>query len=265
MCAWFALGATAVSAGTAIYSANQSNKAANKAVTEQKNLLGSLKYEPIDIAKLKADATASAIENATQSLALERSLTPVVADTREAVDRTKLELARQVENDLKLGGNLSPDTINRVNTAGRVIGGTSGIGGPSTVPLTASLLGIESINLMNQRRNAAANLAGPGDLPTTGLDPGQVASLEAADNAANNQFNIAKAGGDSNLINAEAAARTSQIGGQTGMVSSLANLLGQGIGAVQSRRAGIGEATTEDEFFAKRKPLYTPLETSFKF
>lgn len=231
---WVAIAATAVSAGTAIYSATQTNKAANKAVDQQKALLSNLKYEPIDIAKLRADATAAAIDNATQSLALERSLTPNVAATRETVDRTKLALAKQVEGDLALGGNLSPDIINRVNTAGRVIGSSSGIGSPSTVPLTASLLGLSSIDLMNSRRNAAAGLMGPGAPSPVGLDPGAVASAEVADNAAYNDFNMQKAGGDMRLADSEAKARTAQIGGQAGEISSLANLLGQGIGAVNA-------------------------------
>ncbi len=231
------IAAGAALAGTAasIYGQKQQEKAAKNATNQQRNLLDNLKYEPIDIEKLKRDATASAIENATQSLALERSLTPNVAAQREATDSAKAELARQVGADLKLGGNLSPDTINRVTQAGRIAGATSGVGSPSTVPLTAGLLGIESINLLNSRRNAANALQGPGPSPVVGLDPGAIASAEVADNAANNQFNIAKAGGDSNLINSEAAARNAQIGGQVGVVSSLANLLGQGIGAYQNR------------------------------
>lgn len=221
---WAAIIPALISAGTAIYSANQSKKAASNAVDQQKSLAANLKYEPIDIEKLKADATASAIQNATNSLALERQLQPVVADTREQTNLVKQELARQVGADLKLGGNLSPDVINRVNTAGRVIGSTSGIGSPNTVPLSASLLGLSSIDLINQRRAAAANLAAPGPLPVAGLDPGAVASAEVAQNAAENQFNLKKAGVDQNLIDSEAEARTAQIGGQTGVISSLGNL-----------------------------------------
>ncbi len=226
-----AAGAALAGTAASIYGQTQQNKAAKTAVNQQRNLLEGLKYEPIDIEKLKREATASAIENATNSLALERQLQPDVAATREEVAATKLKLAKQVNADLDLGGNLSPDTINRVETAGRVIGGRSGIGSPSTMPLTAGLLGIESINLLNSRRNAANALTGPAATAPVGLDPGALASAEVADNAANNQFNIAKAGGESNLINSEAAARTAQIGGQVGVASSLANLIGQGIGA----------------------------------
>lgn len=256
--AWFALGATVVNAGTAIYSATQQKKAASKAVSEQRNLLDSLKYEPIDIEALKREATATAIDNATKSLALERELRPELAATRA-------ELDRQISSELALQGNLSPDVVNRVTTAGRVAGGRSGIGDGSTVPLTASLLGIESMNLANSRRGAAAGLLGQNDLPSVGLDPGAVASLEVADNAANNQFNIAKAGGESSLINSEAAARNAQIGGQVGMISSLANLLGTGIGAYTDSKAGIGERMTKAEYDKKyaTPSLYTPVDTRF--
>ncbi len=231
------IAAGAALAGTAasIYGQKQQEKAANKAVDAQRNLLDSLKYEPIDIEKLRRDATSAAIDNATQSLALERQLQPDVAATRDATAAAKLKLAQQVGADLDLGGNLSPDTINRVQTAGRVIGSRSGSGAPD-VPLTASLLGIESINLMNSRRNAANALATPGAPAPVGLDPGALASAEVAQNAAQNQFNIAKAGGDSNLINSEAAARTAQIGGQTGVASSLANAIGKGLGAYVKNR-----------------------------
>lgn len=259
MCAWFALGATAVSAGTAIYSAKQNEKNANKAIDAQKQIASNLKYEPIDIEKLKAEATQNAIANATQSLAIERQLQPEVAATRD-------ELARQVKSELKLGGNLSPDTRNEVTSAARVIGARSGIGSGSTTPLTAALLGISSTNLANSRRNAASTFLSNNELPAAGLDPGAVASLEVADNAANNQFNLEKSGAVSNIANSEAAARASQIGGQTGTVSSLANLLGTGIGAYTNSRSGIGPKTTYDEFAAKQpKPLYTPVDTTFTF
>lgn len=246
-----AAGTALAGVGTSIYSASQQKKATNKALDAQRSIADSVRYEPIDIESLKASAQKNAIENATNSLALERQLTPDVAALRDQTNATKLELARQVDEDLRLGGNLSPDVINRVQTAGRLVGAKSGIGSPSAVPLTASLLGIESINLMNSRRNAANSLAGPGELPTAGLDPGTLASLEVADNAANNQFNLEKAGVSSNLANSEAAARSAQIGGQVGMASSLANLLGQGIGGYVNSRA--------------KSPLYTPVDTKFSF
>lgn len=244
-----------IGVGTAIYSANQTSKANKKAVNDQKALINGLKYEPIDIEKLKADATRTAIENATQSLALERQLQPDVAATRT-------ELSRQVSEDLKRGGNLSPDVVNRVETEGRVIGARSGIGSGGTVPLTASLLGLSSIDLINQRRGQAAGLLSQNDLPVTGLDPGAVASAEVANNAANNQFNLEKAGVNSNLINSEAAARTAQIGGQVGIVSSLAGLLGKGVGAYTGQTSNYGDLIKKVQPTLNQNPALNPLMTS---
>ncbi len=261
---WGLIAGAAISAGTAIYSSGQQKKAANKALDAQRGIAADIKYEPIDIEKLKYEATQAAIENATNSLALERQLTPKIADTRA-------ELSRQISDDLKLGGELPPDVANRVTTAGRVIGARSGIGSGSTVPLTASLMGISSLDLANQRRQAASNLLRDNPLPIGGLDPGQIASVEVANNAANNQFNLEKAGVASSLANSEAAARTAQIGGQVGTVGALSNLIGSGIGAYQQSRAGIGEKISYDDYLKKygtpksSVPSYTPVDTSFSF
>lgn len=226
-----AAGAALTGVAGQIYGAKQQEKNANKLIDAQKQIAANLKYEPIDIEKLKAEATQQAIANATQSLALERQLQPDVAAARETNAAAKAELSRQVNADLALGGNLSPDVANRVETAGRVIGAKSGIGSPSTVPITASLLGLSSIDLINKRRADAAGLKDTQALPVAGLDPGALASLEVAQNAAQNQFNLEKAGVDSSLNQGVAAARSAQIGGQVGQISSLANLLGKGIGA----------------------------------
>lgn len=253
---WVGIAGIAVNAGTAIYSNQQSKKAANKALDAQRGIAADIKYEPIDIEKLKTEATAAAIENATNSLAIERQLQPEIADTRT-------ELARQINADLKLGGELPTDVVQRVTQAGRTIGARSGVGSGGTTPLTASLIGLNSIDLMNQRRAAAGNLLNANPLPTAGLDPGTLASAEVANNAAFNQFNLEKAGVASSLADSEARARTAQIGGQVGTASSLANLLGQGIGAYQQSQAGKGEKTTYDDFINKRKPVYTPVDTTF--
>lgn len=217
MSMWVTGISAAVSVGTSIYSASQANKAANKALDQKAALAANLKYEPIDIAALKEEASKSAVENATKSLALERTLQPNVAATRE-------ELAKQTSDNLALQGNLPADVINRVTQSGRVIGAQSGIGSGSTTPLTASLLGLSSLDLANQRRAAAGALLTANPLQQAGLDPGAVASAEVAQNAAQNQFNLLKSGVDSKLVDAETAARAAQIGGQTGIASSFSNL-----------------------------------------
>lgn len=228
--AWIAVGGAVLSAGTSIYSTQQQKKAADKALDAQRGIADNLKYEPIDIEKLKAQATATAIQNATQSLALERELSPDIAAIRE-------ELPRQIRSDLESGGTLPTDTVQEVTQAGRVVGARSG-SPQSAVPLTAGLLGLSSIDLMNQRRAAAGNLLSQSGLPTVGLDPGDVASAEVAQNAAQNPFNLEKAGVSSNLAQSEANARGAQIGGQAGIVSSLGNLARQIGNAYVERQPG---------------------------
>ena len=104
---WVGIGSVIVGAGTSIYSTQQQKKAANKALDAQRGIAADITYEPIDIEALKTQAKATAIQNATNSLALERQLQPNVAATRE-------ELSRQISEDLKLGGQLPADVQNRV-------------------------------------------------------------------------------------------------------------------------------------------------------
>lgn len=217
---WVGIGSAVLSAGTSIYNQKQQSKNAQKALDAQRGIASDLKYEPIDIDAIRKEATAQAIENATQSLAIERQLQPEVASVRQ-------ELARQVNEDLKAGGNLPADVVNRVSQASRVIGAKSNVGSGGTTPLTAGLLGMSSLDLMNQRRTAASNLLAQNDLPVAGLDPGAVASLEVAQNAAQNKFNLAKSGVDSSLAESEAAVRGADIGSQVGLIDSLSNSIGK--------------------------------------
>jgi hypothetical protein len=258
---WGAVAVAAVSAGTAIYSTQQQKKAANKALEAQRGVAEDLKYTPIDIEQLKADTSKAAVENATASLAMERSLQPDVANTRA-------ELSRQISADLALGGELPTDLVNRVNTAGRTLGARSGIGSGSTVPLTASLLGLSSIDLLNQRRAQAENLLRSNPLPVAGLDPGQIASLEIANNNAQNQFDLAKSGVNSNLIQSEADARASQIAGQAGIASSLTSLMGTMAGAYGTPSTSTNYANTISKVpktntsYYNQNPASNPLMSS---
>lgn len=249
---WFAiggavatgLGASATTAGVvgaaaavggAAYGARQKEKVQDRAIEAQRGIAENLKYEPIDINKLKLEATQNAIANATASLAIERSLQPDVSATRE-------ELARQIRADLERGGELPTDVANTVTTAGRVIGGRSGVGPGGTTPLTAALLGLKSTDLIDDRRRAAERLLSTQDLPVAGLDPGQLASLEVANNAAMNEFNLMKAGVDSNLASSEAAAKASQLGAQGGVLGTLRPL---------AERVGNIFSTPEEGYFDK--------------
>ncbi len=201
-----------------IVSQQDAARKAQHAVSDAQKVAGAVDYQPIDIAQLTANAHDQAVKNATDSLALERSLQPDIADTRT-------NLSRSISDQLKLGGQLPTDTINAVTQAGRVAGGTSGSLGGASVPLTAGLLGLSSLNLLNQRQNNAAGLLAANPLPVAGLDPGTLASLEAQQNAAQNQFNLAKAGVQTNLIGSQVQAGAAQTGANMAGISSLLNLL----------------------------------------
>ena len=205
-------------AGTSLYNASQARVTGNKqadlaqqAVDKQRALLGSLKYEPIDIEKLKTEATANAISNARNSLALERELSPAVAATRAG-------LSEQISKDLALGGKLSPDIANQVARASRTMGALSGA---PAGPLTAASIGTTAEALKQQRLANASGLLAANQMPKVGLDPGQIAALEAEQAMAMNQFNIAKAGGQANLINREATAQAGRLGTNAASDASL--------------------------------------------
>lgn len=244
----------AASTYSAVSTAQSAKKAANaqvdaarSAVSGQRAIVDNLKYEPINIEKLRADATKQAIENATGALQLERQLNPAVADTRS-------ELSKQINADLARGSELPPDVANRVARDARTVGARSG-SQDNAAPLTAALMGISSLDLQNSRRAAASNLLSANPLAPTGLDPGAVASLEVADNAANNQFNLEKAGASSNLVNSElsaanaaAKADTAKAGANAAMVSSLASLLGKFYTSPTASQSGSTGSTTPAAF-----------------
>jgi len=203
-------------------------------VDKQRALLGSLKYEPIDIEKLKAEAHANAVTNATNSLALERELSPAVAAAR-------VGLSEQVNRDLALGGKLSPDIANQVARASRTMGALSGA---PAGPLTAASIGTTAEALKQQRLTNASNLLAANKLPISGLDPGQVAGLEAQQSMAMNQFNIAKAGGQANLINSEANAQAGRLGTNAASDASLVSGITDALGKFGSIYAGLPRTAT---------------------
>lgn len=216
--AWVAVAAAAVGAiGSAVISSDSSRKASH-AVSDAAKVAQDVTYQPIDIAQLTKTAHDQAVQNATDSLALERSLQPGVADTRAT-------LQQSIADQLKQGGNLPPDVANQVERAARVSSGTSGSLGGSSVPLTAQLLGVSALGLLNQRQQNASNLLAANPLPAAGLDPGTLAGLEAQNNAAQNQFNLAKAGVQTNLINSQAQANAASGGVAASNYNSLLGLL----------------------------------------
>ena len=223
-------------AGGAIYGADQNRKAINSAKDAQKDLAANLKYEPIDIEKLKADTTAQAISNATGSLALERQLSPSTAAMRAS-------LPEQINKELGLGGRLSPDVANQVASQARVIGGGTGnFGGVGAT--TAALTGQTAQGLIDQRQQKAAGWLAANPLQQTGLDPGALASLEAQNNAAFNNFNLAKAGVNSNLINSQLQGNLANTAGTTSALNSLGSTLAMASMFGGGSKTPVGTGTT---------------------
>lgn len=212
-----ALSAAATAAGTAasISAQRKAQSAAKDALAQQREIAANLKYEPVNIENLKEQARQQAITNATQSLALERELSPDVAATRQMV-------AERVRQDLALGGQLSPDVANQVARAARVSGALSGA---PAAPLTASLIGSSAEQLRQQRLANAGQLLSMNKLPVAGLDPGALASAIVAQNAAMNQFNLAKSGVASNLAQSGAQVQAGAAGTQQDITSNILNQL----------------------------------------
>lgn len=214
-----ALGVSAAATvGSTVYSADRQRKAANQAKDAQQALIADLKYEPIDIEKLKADTTEQSIANAKASIALEKELSPSIAAMRT-------ELPAQIQQELTMGGRLSPDVANQVAQQARVMGGGSGTFS-GVGPITAALTGTTAQNLIDQRQTKAASMLAQNQLPTVGLDAGSLASLEAQNAAALNQYNLAKAGISQNMINSQYQADMARAGTVAGGIQGLGSLAG---------------------------------------
>lgn len=213
------IGTAAALIGSAIIGAAGSAVAANqtkKALQGAQGVADRLTYQPIDINKVKQDAADQAVTNATASLDLERRLQPDVAATRANLSKT-------VSDQLALGGKLPPDIANMIAQNARIAGGTSG-GFGGTPGVTAGLLGTSALSLLNSRIGNANSLLAANPLPTAGLDPGSLASLEVGQNSAMNDFNAAKAGVQTNLINSQGQASAAGIGGAANSLSGLLGL-----------------------------------------
>lgn len=219
-----AAGVSAAGTAASVISSQDAARKGRHAVEDAQKIASAQEYHPIDIAQLTQNAHDQAVKNATDSLALEQSLQPDVARARQ-------DLSKSVADQLALGGKLPADVANQVTSAARVTSGGSGTLGGSSVPLTAQMLGISALNLLNQRQNNAANLVAANPLPVAGLDPGSLASLEANQNAAQNQFNLAKAGVQTNLVGAQNQALAAQGGVNASNFSSLVGLLTKNQGA----------------------------------
>lgn len=207
--------ASVAGVASSISAGRKAQSAAKDAMLRQQELVANLKYEPVNIENLKEQARQQAITNATQSLALERELTPDVAATRQMV-------AERVRSDLALGGKLSPDVASQVARAARVSGAMSGA---PAGPLTAAQIGLTAEGLRSQRLGQANQLLQMNPLQPAGLDPGALASAIVAQNAAMNQFNLSKMGAQSNLAQSGAQLQAGTAGLQAGINASALNQL----------------------------------------
>ena len=217
-----AAGAGIASAVNSSDASSAAQKTVQGAISNQQQSLANLQFNPINIPQITAEAHQQAVANATQSLQLEAQLNPGVAATRQT-------LQNQVAQQLALGGQLSPDQTNAVTRAAEAGGGIAGLGS-SSLPLTAAQLGLTSNQLMLQRQQQGEALLAANTLPQTGLNPGDIASLNVANTNALNQFNLSKAGANTSLLN-------SQIGAAQSNAQNTANIGGQLTGAISSAGA----------------------------
>jgi hypothetical protein len=214
--------ASVAGVASSISAQRKAQSAAKDALAQQQQLAANLKYEPVNIENLKEQARQQAITNATQSLALERELSPDVAATRQMV-------AERVRSDLGLGGQLSPDVQAQVARASRVSGALSGA---PAGPLTAAQIGLTAEGLRSQRLGQAEQFLTQNRLPVAGLDPGSLASAIVAQNAAMNQFNLAKAGVGANLAQSGAQVAAGAAGSQQGITGTLLNAVPNLVGQI---------------------------------
>lgn len=207
-----AIGAGVVAAG-AIGSAVVQKQGSDKAGRTMRQGLAS--YEKIDLNELQKNAIATARENAVNSMALEKQLTPDIARTRET-------LSKQVADELSLGGQLSPDVVNQVTAAAQGQANSAGLYGGGG-PITAAMLGLTAMDVANKRKANAASLLAANPMQQVGLSPEALASISVQDQTNYNQAKLNAAGVQSQLQMQNAAnigktisSATSTIGGAIG-------------------------------------------------
>lgn len=242
-------------------------------------------HTPLDIQGIIADARKNAEANLSNSLALEQKYLPGTASLRKSTDtaltdqltgntntlkaRDSLlpqltdanpllkESSTSILNQLKLGGKLDPETQNAVVRGALQAGGTAGITGSGAGRgLVARDLGLTSLNLLNQRQQAAqqagsllssdllsrssalnayssadanrtlgiSSLIDQRAMPESGLSANSIADLYVAENNAADKARLEEA-------KLKAAARQSKINAILGFASLGANIGGKVAGA----------------------------------
>jgi hypothetical protein len=248
---------TAVGTASAVSAQRKAAAAQKDAMLRQQDIADKLKYEPINLENLKEQTRQQAIANATQSLALERELTPEVAATRQMV-------AERVRSDLALGGALSPDVANQVARASRTMGAMSGA---PAGPLTAAQIGLTAEGLRSQRLGQANQLLQMNPLRPVGLDPGALASAIVGQNAAINQFNASKAGINANLAQSAGQVAAAQAAGQHSSNMAILNALPSVFGGIKALGGAFSAPSTPSTGGAGMGLLqnYTPLSGAAPF
>ena len=210
-------------AGSAIGSSINSRNAANKAAS----MVNNLQYQPIDLNQLQAQAQGFAEQNLAKSIELEKQYLPSVAAARTG-------LQQQISQDLMRGGNLPTDVANQVTKASMAQAGAGGFGAG---PLTAAQLGLSAYDLRTQAQQRANAFLQANPLPTSGLDPGSLASVAVGQNQTQNAFNVGKTGAQINALqgvtkadNALAGSLASGFGSFAGMMGGASNLGTSGFG-----------------------------------
>ena len=175
--------------------------------------INNLQYQPIDLGQLQSQAQQAAQQNLVNSISLEKQNEPGLSATR-------FGLQGQLASDLAGGGNVPTDVANQVSRSAITGSNSAGLLGAAG-PITAATLGTTAMNIRNANQMKAMQLLQGNQLPTSGLDPGALASASIANTNAKNQFTLGKAGALNNVNNANAAANSGMLGSVTGSLSSL--------------------------------------------
>ena len=178
--------------------------------------INNLQYQPIDLGQLQSQAQQAAQQNLVNSISLEKQNEPGLSATR-------FGLQGQLASDLAGGGNVPTDVANQVSRSAITGSNSAGLLGAAG-PITAATLGTTAMNIRNANQMKAMQLLQGNQLPTSGLDPGALASASIANTNAQNQFTLGKAGALNNVNNANAAANSGMMGAGAG---GLMQILGQ--------------------------------------
>ena len=219
-----AVGAAAVAAGGVASSAISSSSASKAKKTVSKALEN---YERVDLDELQKNAIATARENAVNSIALEKELTPDVYNTRTT-------LSKQVSDELSMGGQLGEDVTNQVARNAMSKANTAGLYGGGG-PITAAMLGLTSMDVAQQRKENAERLLAANPAPKVGLSPETLASVKIADVNNWNQAQLDVAGVKSNISMQNGANMANAITSATSTIG----------GAMMGGKLGGGGATSK--------------------